>query len=244
MVIITASVNESVILDIFEKCWEDLLKDYPTNRLLNLYCSEGDVQLHLANKLLHEVPFPYSVHSELPIPVEIEDFRWDLFTFGRPKRKRKKGRCIVADIVLRNLDNVAPVIIAEMKYDPYQWNLVPIIEAIEGRPTYEIKDVKDAVQSAIGRLETLQRKGPTRTELDYFLRNVSKTVQIAKDFREKKNESLYIYLCVIDEIYPDLRQRLEMETQKYNPPNQFKLRVKYYPMKKWMMEQLERLCAL
>lgn len=67
------------IVSIFEKCWEELVKNYLVNRLTNLYCSEADIRLHFAHKLLEKLHFPTYVHVELPMPINIEDFQWDFY---------------------------------------------------------------------------------------------------------------------------------------------------------------------
>jgi len=67
-------VNQVRIVDVFEKCWRELLKEYGENRLFNVYCSEADLQLHLASKLLKELRPPVCVYVEFPIPFEIDDF--------------------------------------------------------------------------------------------------------------------------------------------------------------------------
>ena len=234
-------LNNVKTLNIFEESWKELLKDYWTNRLQNIYCSEGDVRLHLSHKLLQKLHFPAVAHNELPIPIEIGDFQWDLFLLGRPKRKMRKGECIVADIVVRYIDNIVPLIIAEMKYYPFQLNLIRIMEAVEGRLSQKTKEnVKRALKKDISRLKRWEKYGPTRSNLGYFLKNIDKIVQIVKSF-EQQNEVIYAYLCVINEIFPDLEQRLEKELEKYNPPNQFRLRVQYYPLRRWMEKQLKRL---
>jgi hypothetical protein len=73
---------------------------------------------------------------------------------------KQKGQCIVADIVVRNLDDANPLIISEIKYNPHEWNIRPIIEAIE-KGTKEDRDfVKDASRDAIIYLKARERNGP------------------------------------------------------------------------------------
>lgn len=230
------------ITSIFEECWKELVNNYLIDRLTNLYCSEGDIQLHFAHKLLEKLRFPTYVHIELPIPIDIEDFQWDFYFSGRPKRKRKKGTCIITDIVVKNVDDLIPLIIAETKYYPFQWNLIPIMEAVEGKVSQETKErAKINLQREISRIETWEKYGPTQSDLKYFLRNVDKIVQIIRSFEEQQNELVHAYFCVIDEIYPNLKRKLEDEIKKYNPPNQFKLLVEHYPIRRWMKDQLKKL---
>ena len=234
--------SNAEIIRIFEDCWKELVNDYFINRPTNLYCSEGDVRLHFAHKLLEKLHFPTYVHVELPIPIDIEDFQLDFYISGRSKRKRKKGKCIVADVVVRNVDNVIPLVITEIKYYPFQWNLIPIMEAVEGKVSEETKErIKIDLQREISRFEPWEKYGPTQSDLKYFLGNVDKIIQVVRSFEEQENELVHAYLCVIDEIYPNLKQRLENEIEKYNPPNQFKLLVEHYPIRRWMEEQLKKL---
>jgi len=176
------------------------------------------------------------------MPINIEDFQWDFYFSGRPRRKRKKGKCIVADIVVKNVDDLVPSIVAEIKYYPFQWNFVPIMEAVEGKVSQETKEsVRINLQKEISRFKSWEKYGPTQSDLKYFLSNVDKIIQIIRRFEEQENELVCAYLCVIDEIYPDLNQTLQNEIEKYNPPNQFKLQVEHYPIRRWMEEQLEKL---
>lgn len=239
MSVITNS-SEKNVLDVFKECWYDLLNEFQYNRLLNLYGSEGDVRFHLAHKLLCKIQFPYSVHCEFPIPVETEDFGHDVYLYGRPKRKMKqKGECIVADIVVRNLDDTNPLIIAEIKYNPHEWNIQPIIEAIE-RGTKEDRDfMKDALMDVILYLEARERNGPTKRELAYFLKNVDGMLKVVQNFKERE-KTVYAYLCVIDELYPNLERILK---EKCTVFPEFELLVKCFPRKDWLREQLAKLTS-
>jgi hypothetical protein len=42
---------------------------------------------------------------------------------------------------------------------------------------------------------------------------------------------VYAYLCIIDEIYPNLGQMLDKEIEKYNPPAEFNLLFQHYQVR-------------
>jgi len=234
------------VVTIFEKCWKELLEDYwSENKLLNVYCSEGDIQLHLASKLLEKMPSSICVHVEFPISLEIEDFETEMFWLGKPKRKRKKGESIVADIVVRDPDITFPLIIAEVKYSPYPINLTTIIKATEGKlEEKSIEIIKKALRKEVTNLREREKYGPSQSDILWYLdegKKVEKIIQLIQDLKKKHNHDAYVYYCVIDEFYPDLKQKLEREVEKYNPPNTFRLRCRYYPVRKWMEEQVGKL---
>jgi len=235
-------LNKVEIVDVFEKCWKELLKEYGENRLFNVYCSEADIQLHLASKVLKKLHLPVCVYVEFPIPLEIDDFVFQRLSLGRTRRTMKKGKGIVADIVVMGVEDLVPMIIAEIKYGPFTWNFFPILYAIAGKLTEEAREnVKIALQKEIKRLDTWEKLGPSEAVLTYYLKNVDKIIRLIKNFKEKENESVYAYLCVIDEIYPNLGQILEKEIEKYNPPTEFKLLFQHFPVRSWMQEQLKKL---
>jgi len=234
-------LNQVKIVDVFEKCWKELLKDYEKNRLFNVYCSEADIQLHLACKLLKKLHPPVCVYVEFPIPFEIDDFMFQRFSLGRTRRTMKKGKGIVTDIVVMGAEDLVPTIIVEIKYGPFIWNFFPILYAIAGKSKEEDrKNVKIDLQREIKRLHAWEKLGPSEAVLTYHLKNIDKIIQLIKNFKEKVNESVDAYLCVINEIYPNLGQMLEKEIEKYNPPTEFKLLFHHYPVRSWMEEQLKK----
>jgi len=235
-------MSDTEIVGVFEKCWEELVDEYGKNRLFNVYCSEADIQLHLASKLLKKLHLPICVYVEFPVPFEIDDFISQRFSLGRTMRPMKKGKGIVADIVVMSAEDLVPTIIAEIKYGPLAWNYFPILYAITGKSTKEDREnVKIALQKKIKSLDALEKLGPSARALTYYLKNVDKIIQLIKNFKEKENESVYAYLCVIDEVHPNLEQVLEKEIEKYNPPKEFRLLFQYYPVRRWMEEQLKKL---
>jgi hypothetical protein len=206
----------------FEECWEELVKEYSEKRWNPIWCSEADVQLHLARKLLNRLP-EGCVHIELPIPLDVEKFSWELFLSGRVSRRE----CIVPDIVVLNPENLRPILLAEIKFNPVYrslyWLVAPwLYEEI-------IREIVKFLGNDVEGVRNCQKKGPSEQELEYFLRNVDKLIQVIKDFKSKEGETVAGYLCVIDEIYPDIEDRIKKKIAEYNPPEHFKVLAKYYP---------------
>jgi hypothetical protein len=182
------------------------------------------------------------VYVEFPMPFEIDDFMFQRLSLGRTRRTMKKGKGIVADIVVMGAEDLVPTIVAEIKYGPLIWNFFPILYAIAGKLTEEAREnLKIALQREIKRLDVWEKLGPSEAVLTYYLKNIDKIIQLIKKFKEKENELVYAYLCVIDEIYPNLGQMLEKEIEKYNPPTEFKLLFQHFQVRGWMEEQLKKL---
>lgn len=235
-------LSEVEVINTFEKCWKELSKEYGAKRLFNLYCSEADIQLHLASKLLEALEFPTCVYVEFPIPFEIEEFIIGRMNLGRPIRKMKKDEGMVADIVVMGAHELVPSIIAEIKYNPLIWNYLPILQAVEGKVEKEQREkVKKALQKEIDRLASWEEYGPSQRLILGYSKNVSKTIQLIRDFKEKYEVSIHAYLCIIDELYPDLGKSLGEEIKKYGPPEEFKLKFQHHSVRSWLEEQLSKL---
>ena len=97
------------VVEVFEKSWEELTDEYFEERIVPIWCSESDIQLHLAHKLFNKLP-KGCVHIELPVPLEVENFKWHLYATGRVTARK----CIIPDIVILNLDTFLPKLIAEI----------------------------------------------------------------------------------------------------------------------------------
>jgi hypothetical protein len=194
-----------------------------------LWCSESDIQLHLAHKLLNKLP-KGCVHTELPIPLQVEEFGWELFIRGRISTKR----CLVPDIVILDLEKLKPRLIAELRFYPIYWSFNVVFEALQRKMKKEasefVSEITKALEKSIRKIKSFQKASPSEQELKYaYLRNVDKIIQIIKDFENKEGETIAGYLCIIDEFYPNIEDKIKEEIEKYNPPRQFKLLVKYYP---------------
>jgi len=236
------SHSDADVAGIFEKCWKELLKEYETRRLFNVYCSEADIQLHFASKLLGSLRFPTCVYVEFPISFDVGDFMISRMNLGKPRRKRKKGEGIIADIVIMGGHEIIPSIFAEIKYGPLIWNYLPILQAVEGKLTKERKeDVKEALLKTIERLRSWEEYGPSQSVVYDHLKNVDKIIRLIKDFEEWGNGPVYAYYCVINEIYPKLGQLMEDELHKHNAPDEIRLRFHHNSVRSWLEDQLSKL---
>lgn len=225
----------------FEACWEELVREYFEKRWTPIWCSEADVQLHLAHKLLNRLP-EGCVHTELPIPLDVEEFSWELFLLGRVSRRK----CIVPDIVVLNPENLSPILLAEIKFNSVYWSLNWLIGLETSEDEEVIRKIVKFLGNKIKTIRGWQKEGPSEPELEYFLGNADKLIQVIKDFKSKTGETVAGYLCVIDEIYPDIEDRIKKKIAEYNPPEHFKVLAKYYPAvdvlekaREWSVERLK-----
>jgi hypothetical protein len=222
----------------FEACWEELVREYFEKRWIPIWCSEADVQLRLAHKLLNRLPEDW-VHIELPIPLDVEEFSWELLLTGRVSRRK----CIVPDIVVLNLENLRPILLAEIKFNPVGWGLGWLVSGLSEEI---IREIVKVLGNKIKRIRNWQKEGPSEQDLEYFLENADKLIQVIKDFKSKTGETVAGYLCVIDEIYPDIEDRIKKKISEYNPPEHFKVLAKYCPAvdkleeaREWLIERLK-----
>jgi len=233
------------VVEVFEKSWDELAYEYEERIRAPIWCSESDIQLHLAHKLLNKLPKGY-VHTELKIPLEVEKFSWSLWLGGRVTAKK----CIRPDIVIINPYRLVPKLIAEVKFTPVYWGFGPIIEALLAKEENREKEyifitsVKNALEKDIKYLKICQEYGPLERELKAYTKNMDKLIGILNDFKSIEEEVVAGYLCVLDEVYPDIEERLKREIEKYNPPEQIKLIVKHYPTIELLEEALTKLQAL
>jgi hypothetical protein len=176
------------------------------------------------------------VHVELPIPFEVEDFWSDLYFKGRVSMRKGKGKSIIPDVVVLDPEDMeTPRLVAEIKFNPLYWNISSLIELLEvvsfGQHDAEMK--LDELVSQLGRavrsVRAYQKKGPSKQGLESILKNIDKLIQLVKDFKNKMGEAVAGYLCVIDEVYPDIEDRIMKEIVKYDPPEHFNVLAMYYP---------------
>ncbi|MBX5321839.1 MAG: hypothetical protein QHH12_07960 [Candidatus Bathyarchaeota archaeon] len=236
--------NAQDIVCVFEECWKQFVKDYDAKRLLNVYCSEADTQLHFASLLLKKLQFPPTcVYVEFPIPFNVEDFIFDRLSLGRPIRKMKKGSGIIADIVVMGAHDIVPFIIAEIKYSPLIWNYLPIFQAIDGKLSVGRREkIRNELRSTINRLKKWEAYGPSINLILGYLKNMDKIIGLIREFKDISEVPVHYYLCIIEEIYPNLKKLLQEEIKKHNPPDELKLLFHFNPMRSWLEEQLNKMC--
>lgn len=232
-------LNLKKVVEVFEKSWEEVFDDYRKTRIMPSYCSEADLKLYLANKLIKRLPLHY-VHREFPIPFDLNLFIDDLYFVGKVKRTRKKGSCIVTDIAVVDA-NFTPYLFAEVKFKSVNWGFASLYEASEKKVSEEkIETSKSVLKKAIFNLEKREKYGPTKSDIQLFLSHVPELIKIIRAY-EEKDMIVAGRQCIIQEFYPNLGEILESEIQKYNPPEQFKVLVKYFPIRKLGERILEKL---
>jgi hypothetical protein len=172
----------------------------------------------------------------------IEDFMSQRWAFGKASGKMKKGEGMVADIVVTNSRKLIPFIIAEVKYGPFIRNYIRIQKAIDGKlGKKEQENVKSDLSTQLRNFDAWEKYGPSKFEINYYLKNTEKTIQLIKDFKQMENTQVRAYLCIIGEIYPDLDQVLKKEIEKFSPPSEFELLLQHYEVRNWIEEQLKHL---
>ena len=238
-------LNQKKVVEIFEENWKELIKEYGEARMVTTFCSEADIQLHLAHRLLNKLP-PESVHTEFPMPLEIERLSHELFAWGRVKMRKY----VKPDIVIINPLVPHVYLVAEVKFTPLYWSYLPIYLALEKKLNKEgVEEVKKALERSISYLRKIRREEPTQQDIEkmYFgvdkrgRTNVEKLIGILNDFEKKEGEIVTSYLCVIDEIYPNIKEILQKGIKKYNPPSQFKILAEHFPVYKHLEKALEKL---
>jgi len=248
-------MDSAEVARIFEECWEEAMKIY--TRAPPIWCSEKDLQAYLYCKLsrkLKEVnqrlEEQFSVYVEMPISLDPEMF-FRRMSEGRPRRARKV-EVYIADIAIIGWEketlyqNPYPslYLIAELKYQPT--TLIPIDiltlaqeEELEDHKltAYLLNNDGELIAELERNTRTIRewrRSGPTKSDLDYYLGRGKSKPQIRKMIdimKAYKNEhEVYGYLCILEDLYPDLDSALLEEIKQYDPPPQFRILFKYMPL--------------
>jgi len=226
-------------IEIFRASWDELAEEYASKRPGLVYLCEGDIQLHLARKLLDRMPNSY-VHINLPIPIEVKRFYSELELFGRPIASPKEH--IKPDIVITD-EFFLPCLIGEIKFTPLYFGFIPswiIISKLEKGEKVEDREKEELRRSLaeiISNLQRLHTEGPSERDVDYYLSNIDKVITIVKSFKKEEDVDVAGYLCVIDELFPDLEERLKQAVKKYDPPTQLEILVEHFDL----IEPLEQI---
>lgn len=220
--------SQEEITLLYKTIWKQLIDIYPKYRLFPSWCSEADIQLFIANKLLSHLS-PAKVHIEFTIPTDVMEFQPQLFNNGRILRT--PGKHIISDICILDEENLYPQLLAEIKYTPVYTGYYQLMYAIKRKNEKKDTDLStDYLKSLIIKLERWAVRGPSKTELErLYLKNMPKFIHILKAF--KKHCNIVGYLCVINEVYPNLENILKKEIEKYDPPENFIILSEYYNIK-------------
>ena len=230
---------------IFEKCWNELVEEFSTGRVTSTYCSEADVQLHLACKLLNRLP-ARNIHVELPIPLDVQRFKSELWAWGRTKMKE----CVKADVAIIDPNSWYPHLIAELKFTPLYWGF-DLIALAKSRSLDEetASELKQALKRDTDYIQRMRQQKPTKESIEKMYLGVDKQgrttaekmISIINDFKRKEQKDTVGYLCVIDELYPNISEILQKTVKKYDPPDSFKIRAVYLDTFEVLMETLREL---
>jgi len=238
-------LSKEEVAKIFDESWKELVKEYGEARMVSTFCSEADVELHLAHKLLNKLP-PWTVHIEFPIPLEIERLSDELWAHGRVGMRG----CFRPDIVIVDPLEPCPYLFAELKFTPIYWSYLPLYFALEKKPPKEaLEELKIALKRTIDYLQRIRQVEPAQKDIEkmYFgvdkrgCTNVEKLVGILNDFERKEGETVSGYLCIIDEIYPNIKEMVQKAIMKYNPPTHLKVLAEHFPVYEHLEKTLETL---
>lgn len=177
------------VRDLFEKCWEELVREYPEKAYFasiksarelrpRSYWYEADIQLNLAHKLMQTLPYGWVHQEALFDPKRAEE--WS------KKGKRLRGRpprAAKPDITIWNPIKNEYLILAEIKYAPaYEWSL-----------------------DRIRRWQERWGREMSKPERDWYLKDLDKLKRyMLNEYIGAKQG----YICIIDEWYPNIKKIL------------------------------------
>lgn len=223
----------------FKASWNELTDEYSEKSVAPIYCCEADVQLHLASKLLNKLPTSLGdVHMNLPVPIRVERWHEELEIYGRPIAREH----IIPDIVVTD-ESFDPCLISEIKFTPLSFGFIPswiLISRFDKGEKIENtgkEELRKWLNENISHLERLHSAGPSKQAIDYYLSNTEKLIKLLKGFKSEEEIEVSGYLCVIDELFPDLEERLKRAVKRYDPPTQFEVLVEHFDL----IESLEQI---
>lgn len=204
--------------DCFEECWDELTKEYWSNRFALGYCSESDVHLDLAFRLINRgLPRSY-VHLELPVSLDPDRFNDDILVYGRPTMPPKKY--FRPDIAIMNGTDL--YLFAEIRWSPIY--IHPVISAAFLQKEEVIKHIQKVHKRYES--EDLQK------HIGELMRNIDR---FADTLRKYNREGLDVvgYLCLIDECCPIIEEQIAKSIRKYDDP-QFKCLPRFIDLLKFL----------
>ena len=236
---------------IFESSWNNVVKSY--NKMPPTWCSEADLQAYLLCELNKSLKAESErqeliAYAELFIPYDPYQFMEQMAQDGRTTRTRnertKKIEGYIADIVMVDWSEPLspyPLLLAELKFNPVPCPVEFFLLQEPEKIPLHVQETRKALEESIIRAREVQRLGPSSREIDYHLgrssgreSEVERIIRILEGYTET-----FAYLCVVNELYPNLGDILTDEIKKYNPPPQFKILFNYYPL----VEELEKVLA-
>lgn len=231
-------------VNIFEDTLADFAIRYSENRIRATFCSEADIRLQLAHMLLEKLPIT-DVHAELPIPLDVKQFGDQLWGRGRVS----SFQCIKADIAIVDNENFQPQIVTELKYAPLYWGFSPLLSIPKNGTDVSKKILRERLQSDLDYLQKRRKHVPNQIEIEkaYFGTHkdgpttVEKMIQIVNRFRTDELTDVRAYLCVFDEIYPNIQLILDKAVDRFDPPDTFKVLAFHIPISDILEDTLNEL---
>lgn len=231
----------------FEESWSKVAGKPCRNGLLPAWCSEADVKALLARELAGRLT-DSRVYVELPIPIDTELFFTSLFT--RRALLVERGQ-VKPDIAVIGRDAPTLILMAKVKLRPVYWGyaaLLPVVVAkaqeLEWVDEEFLESAKICLRRDIWRLEKWEETGPYSEELQYYLEGVGEFIKALKYLQVKEGTPIAGYLCVIDEVHPDIEEALRKRVKELDPPVHFKVLAKYHPAKQRLKELVKQLNLL
>lgn len=194
----------------FQKCWKMLIDRYKLRKTDFAFLSESDIHRHLANLLEKEKAG--QVHLEFPMPLDSSKFWSQIQKFRKVTFHRGYYRADICVLVERT-----PRLISEIRWMPA---LFP--------PFQFLKRQDEKVKIAQEKLEKKRRryqKGIPRWYISKVFRNLEKFFEVLHRYRQ--DSEIDGFLCVIDELCPNIDQQLEKEISRFKAPDNFHLLVGY-----------------
>jgi hypothetical protein len=228
----------------FEDLLAELIIEYDEKRIADAFCSEADIRMHPAHKVLDKLPYT-DVHAELPIPLDIKKFDAELLVKGRIGPRN----CVKADIAIIDSENSCPQIIAELKFTPLYWGFQSLLAVPRGNDEETKRVVAAAISRDLGFLQRKRSEKPNQKQVEdtYFgphkngPTTVEKMIQIINRFKTEQQKDVRGYLIVFDEIYPNVEEILNEAIDHYNPPDTFKIIATYRDLADILQDTLKKL---
>jgi hypothetical protein len=228
---------------IFEDTLGEFIKEFADGRIQSTYCSEADIRVNLAHRLLSKLP-ARDVHAELPVPLDVERFPDQLWGRGRVSARRG----IKADIAIIDSESFYPQVIVELKFMPLQWGFAPLLQVLRSQDDEFRRTIKEALQRTLNFLEKTRLEKPKLKDIERYFgphqqgpTTVEKMIQIANNFKMKEHREVKLYLCVFDELYPKIQEFLEEAIESYRPPDSFKIIAEYTDVSQALEDTLKEL---
>lgn len=135
------------------------------------------------------------------------------------KKCQKSEKELDLNIVIIDPIEPHPYLFAKLRFTPTNWSYLPSYAT----RTQLSKAREEALKGTINYLKRVRQEEPTQQDVEKMYlgidkqghTDVEKLIGIINDFEKKEKETVAGYLCVIDEIYPNIEEILEKAIKKY-----------------------------